>query len=141
MQNGSQPVHFSNLAPLGAGLFHYLSMVLQGATQPNRGGHPTPRPTMAGFSFYDRGPPGAGDPQMCDSSLPPLMVSRCVVASPACTNPCNISNEKPRAIMVDSDTPRGEAAINCRAACCFSVIDMRVSADFRCNLDEVQSPR
>jgi hypothetical protein len=69
MQNGSQPVHFSNLAPLGAGLFHYLSMVLQGATQPNRGGHPTPRPTMAGFSFYDRGPPGAGDPQMCDSFL------------------------------------------------------------------------
>jgi hypothetical protein len=54
------------------------------------------------------------------------MVSRCVVASPVCTNPCNISNEKPRAIMVDSDTPRGEAAMNRRAACYFSVIDMRV---------------
>jgi hypothetical protein len=58
-------------------------------------------------------------------SLPALMTSRCVVARPACTNPCNISNEKPRAIMVDSDTPRGAAAMNRRAACCSSVIDMR----------------
>jgi hypothetical protein len=56
--------------------------------------------------------------------VPAPAASRCTVARPACTKSCSISKAKPRAIRVDKEYPRCDAASICSAARWVSVRDM-----------------